>query len=61
MTADEGISNGKLQYNINREKAKISTLSSGKIDKCDYLTGEGTLPSNQTQMIKLTNFSYSSL
>ena len=61
MTVDEGISNEKLQHNINREKAKISTLSSGKIDKCDYLTGEGTLPSNQTQMIKLTNFSYSSL
>ena len=61
MTADEGISNEKLQCNINREKAKISTLSSGKIDKYDYLTSEGTLPSNQTQMIKLTNFSYSSL
>ena len=33
----------KLQYNINREAAKISTLSSGKIDKYEYLTGEGMI------------------
>ena len=33
----------KLQYNINREGAKISTLSSGKIDKYEYLTGEGMI------------------
>ena len=40
----------KLQYNINREAAKISTLSSGKIDKYEYLTGEGMImimPFNQ--------------
>ena len=30
----------KLKYNINREAAKISALSSGKIDKHEYLTGE---------------------
>ena len=33
MTADEKIRNEKLPYNINRETAKISTLSSGKINK----------------------------
>ena len=33
----------KLQYNIKREAAKISTLSSGKIDKYEYLTGEGMI------------------
>ena len=32
----------KLQYNINREAAKISALSSGKIDKQEYLTGESS-------------------
>ena len=37
----------KLQYDINREAAKISALSSGKIDKYQYLTGEDILPSNQ--------------
>ena len=30
----------KLQYNINREAAKISALSSGKICKYEYLTAE---------------------
>ena len=33
----------KLQYDINREAAKISALSSGKIDKYEYLTGEDIL------------------
>ena len=30
----------KLEYDINSKAAKISTLSSGKIDKYEYLTGE---------------------
>ena len=33
MTTDDKIRDGKLQYDINRETAKISALSSGKIDK----------------------------
>ena len=37
----------KLQYDINRETAKISALSSGKIDKYEYLTGEKILPSEE--------------
>ena len=36
----------KLQYNIIREAAEISALSSGKIDKYEYLTHEEILPSN---------------
>ena len=39
------------KYNINREAAKISALSSGKIDKYKYLTSE-QLPSNQRPVIK---------
>ena len=35
------------QYDINREAAKISSLSSNKISKYEYLTGEEILPSNQ--------------
>ena len=42
----------KLQYDINREAAKISALSSKKIDKYGYLTAEEILPSNQKQMIE---------
>ena len=37
----------KLQYDIKREAAKISALSSSKIYKYEYLTGEDILPSNQ--------------
>ena len=33
MTIDDKIRDGKLQYNINRAAAEISTLSSGKVDK----------------------------
>ena len=35
----------KKQYDINKETAKLSDLSSGKIDKYEYLTGEEILPS----------------
>ena len=48
MTIDIKIRSQKLQYYINRE-AKTSALSSGKIDKYEYLTGEETLPSNQNK------------
>ena len=40
MTVDDHIKDEKLQYDINREAAKISALSSGKIAKHGYLTGE---------------------
>ena len=40
------IKDEKLRY-INREEAKISALSSGKIDKYEYLTGEEILKSDQ--------------
>ena len=46
----------KLQYNINREVAKISALSSAKIDKYEYLTGEEILFSNRNQIIKQAKF-----
>ena len=42
MTINYQIKNEKLQYNINREAAKISALSSGKLHKYEYLTGEQT-------------------
>ena len=43
MTIDDKIRDEKLQYDINREGAKIA-LSSGKIDKYEYLTGKEILP-----------------
>ena len=44
---NDQIKDEKLQYNINREAAKISALSSGKRHKYEYLTGKDILPSNQ--------------
>ena len=52
MTIEDQIKDEKLQYDINSEAAKISALSSGKIDKNEYLTGEEMLPSNQQQIIE---------
>ena len=40
MTIDDQIKNKKLKYDINREAAKMSALSSGKIDKYGYITRE---------------------
>ena len=50
-----------MQYNENREAAKISLLFSRKINKYEYLTGEEILPSSQRQIIKQTKFPYYSL
>ena len=61
MTIEDQIKDEKLQYDINREAAKILALSSGKIDKYEYLTGEEILPSNQQQIIEQDKFTYSLL
>ena len=61
MTIEDQIKDEKLQYDINREAAKISALSSGKIDEYEYLTGEEILPSNQQQIIQQAKFTYSPL
>ena len=47
MTINDQIKDEKLQYDIDREAAKIAALSSGKTHKYEYLTGEETLPSNE--------------
>ena len=46
MAINDQIKDEKLQYDINRESAKISALSSGKLHKYEYLSGEDILPSN---------------
>ena len=61
MTIEDQIRDGKLQYDINRGAAKISALSSGKIDKYEYLTGEEILSSAQQQIIEQAKFTYSPL
>ena len=47
MTTDDKIRDEKLQHHINREAGKLLALSSGKIDKYEFLTGEEILPSDQ--------------
>ena len=61
MTINDQIKDEKLQYDINREAAKISALSSGKFHKYEYLTGEDILPFNQQQVIEQAKFTYSPL
>ena len=61
MTIEDQIKDEKLQYNINKEAAKKSAFSSGKLDKYEYLTGEEILPSNQQQIIQQAKFNYSPL
>ena len=61
MTIEDQIKDEKLQYDINREAAKMSALSPCKIDKYEYLTGEEILPSNQQQIIQQAKFVYSPL
>ena len=61
MAINDQIRDEKLQYDINRKAAEISALSSGKIHKYEYLTGEEILPSNQQQIIEQGKFTYSPL
>ena len=61
MTINNQIRDEKPQYDINREASKISALSSGNIQKYEYITGEDILPSNQQQIIEQAKFTYSPL
>ena len=61
MAINDQIGDGRLQYDINREAAKISALSSGKIHKYEYLTGKDILPANQQQIIEQARFTFSPL
>ena len=60
MTIGDKIIHEKFQFDINIEAANISALSSGNIDKYEYLTGEEILPSNQRQIKEQGKFVYSS-
>ena len=38
------INQNKAQYNLDRQFAKISTLSSWNVSKCEFLTSKDVLP-----------------
>ena len=61
MTIDDKVRDEKLQYDINRETAEISALSSGKVGKYEYLASEEILLSNQRQIKEQVKFPYSRL
>ena len=61
MTIDDPIRDKKLEYDINREAAEISALSTDKIDKYEHLTGKEILPSNQQKITEQAKFTYSPL
>ena len=56
MTIDDKIRDEKLRYGINREAAKIAALSSGKIDKYDFLIEEQMIPPYQRRVIEQAKF-----
>ena len=59
MAINDKIRDEKLQYDINKEAAKLSALSSGKIDKYEYLIDEEVLLSDQSRIIVRVKFTYS--
>ena len=61
MIINEEIKDEKLQHRINTEAAKILALSSGKIDKYEFVTDEGILPFDQSRIIKQANLIFSPL
>ena len=58
MTIDDKIRDEKLQYDINREAAKLSALLYGKIDQYKFLTGKDILPPDQRRVIEEAMFTY---
>ena len=43
-TINKKIEQNKAQYNLDRQTAKISALSSGNVGKYEYFTGQDVLP-----------------
>ena len=61
IVIDDQVRDEKLQYDINREAAKISSLLSDKTHKYEYLTWKDILPSSNQQIIEQARFTYSPL
>ena len=56
MTVDNKIRDKKPQYSFKKESEQISALSSVKINKYEFLTGEEILPSDQSRIIEQAKF-----
>ena len=58
METDDKIRDEKLQYTIKIDAAEIPALSSGKIDKYEYLTGEEILLPDWSRTMAQAKFAY---
>ena len=60
-TINNEIEQNKAQYNLDRQTAKISALSSGNVSKYDVLTGKDILPEKNLleKAASLKRFEYS--
>ena len=56
MASDDKNIYEKIWYDVKREAAKISGLSSGKIDKYEHLTSEEIFPSDHIIIIEQAKF-----
>ena len=61
MRIDDKVRVEILQYDINREAAKVAALSHRKIDKYEYLRSEEILPPDQRRVVEQAKFVYSPL
>ena len=58
MRTDDRIRDEKLHYDVTRDTPNISEISSGKIDKYEYITGEEILPPDQSRMLEQAKFTH---
>ena len=58
MRIDDKVKVEILQYDINREAAKVAALSPRKIDKYEYLRSEEILPPDQRRVLEQAKFVY---
>ena len=56
---DNKIRSNQVQYDLDRQNGKISGISSGELDKYEYLTGEGL--EYKPDVVKRAKFEYSPL
>ena len=56
---DNKIRSNQAQYDLDRQNAKMSVLSSGELDKYQYLTGEDL--GYKQHVVQKANFEYSPL
>ena len=59
MKINDKTKDEKQQYDINTEAAQTSALSSGKIDKYEFVIDKEILSSDQSRIIEQAHFTYS--